>query len=124
MKRFVSLAATAFLNMSEGLKQQTGRGAFILFEGIDRCGKSTQSELISNKLSKESKITELIRFPDRTSSIGQLINSYLQSTSNLNDQAIHLLFSANRWESSTGLEAKLNSGINLVPFCSLSFVIW
>lgn len=35
---------------------------------------------------------------DRTTSIGKMIDSYLQSKSELDDRAIHLLFSANRWE--------------------------
>jgi len=37
-------------------------------------------------------------FLDRTTAIGQMIDSYLRSTSELDDRAIHLLFSANRWE--------------------------
>jgi len=35
---------------------------------------------------------------DRTSAIGQMINGYLQNTQDMSDEAIHLLFSANRWE--------------------------
>jgi len=35
---------------------------------------------------------------DRTTAIGKMIDSYLQSKSELDDRAIHLLFSANRWE--------------------------
>jgi len=94
------------------------RGAFILFEGVDRCGKSTQASLLNDyfqkKFSNSDQQSTLIRFPDRSSSIGQVINSYLQSTSNLNDQAIHLLFSANRWESSSSLLSKLQTGTTLV----------
>ena len=61
--------------------------------------------------------TELIRFPDRTSTIGQLINSYLTSSStNIDDHTIHLLFSANRWEASANLKAKLETGTNLVSY--------
>ena len=37
-------------------------------------------------------------FSDRTTAIGQSINSYLQGKTELEDHAIHLLFSANRWE--------------------------
>lgn len=93
------------------------RGAFILFEGIDRCGKTTQTKLLSDYL-QTSRVgscgTELIRFPNRESTIGQLINSYLASASNMNDNTIHLLFSANRWEASTEMETKLLAGTNLV----------
>ncbi len=42
--------------------------------------------------------SELWRFPDRTTAIGQMINAYLSSSVELNDQAVHQLFSANRWE--------------------------
>jgi dTMP kinase len=35
---------------------------------------------------------------DRTTPIGQMINSYLSSQSETEDHVIHLLFSANRWE--------------------------
>lgn len=38
------------------------------------------------------------RFPDRTTQIGQMINSYLKGETETDDAAMHLLFSANRWE--------------------------
>ena len=104
-------------------KVAKSRGVFILFEGIDRCGKSTQAAMINDYLLKSSKTSELIRFPDRTSSIGQLINSYLQSTSQLSDHAIHLLFSANRWESSHSLISKLESGVSLVSYYYLKLIL-
>lgn len=89
--------------------------------GIDRCGKTTQCGLLANYLSSENatmanKLTaESIRFPNRTSTIGSLINEYLtNATSTINDNTIHLLFSANRWEASNDIESKLLSGCNLV----------
>lgn len=36
---------------------------------------------------------------DRTTAIGQMINSYLQKGVEIDDRCVHLLFSANRWES-------------------------
>lgn len=41
---------------------------------------------------------ELWRFPDRTTETGKMIDLYLQSKADIDDAAIHLLFSANRWE--------------------------
>lgn len=89
------------------------RGAFVLFEGVDRCGKTTQVGLLKEHLQKSLPV-EQIRFPERKSAVGQLIDSYLQSNSNLNDQSIHLLFSANRWEQADSIESKLASGCTLV----------
>jgi dTMP kinase len=96
--------------------RETKRGIFILFEGVDRCGKTTQSQLLAQKLADDTNDikAELIRFPDRTTTIGQIIDSYLKSKSELNDHSIHLLFSANRWEAKKSIEEKLNAGIHLV----------
>jgi len=61
--------------------------------------------------------SEAIRFPDRSSHIGHLINNYLLSTADsvdVSDQTIHLLFSANRWEAAKGIEKKLTAGTTLV----------
>lgn len=35
---------------------------------------------------------------DRTTEIGKMIDGYLKCTKSLSDEAIHLLFSSNRWE--------------------------
>ena len=74
------------------------RGAFILFEGVDRCGKSTQCRLLVQTLQSRGIEAELWRYPDRTTAIGQMIDKYLQSQTDMDDASIHLLFSANRWE--------------------------
>lgn len=52
--------------------------------------------------------------PDRTTPIGQQINAYLTSQSALPDQAIHLLFSANRWEAQPAIAALLASGTSVL----------
>lgn len=43
-----------------------------------------------------------------------MINSYLQGTSEHSDQAIHLLFSANRWEAVHNITQSLKSGCTVV----------
>ncbi|SJL12421.1 related to Thymidylate kinase [Armillaria ostoyae] len=52
--------------------------------------------------------------PYRTTSIGKMIDSYLQSKSELDDHAIHLLFSANRWELASTIEDLLESGTTVL----------
>ena len=42
------------------------RGAFILLEGVDRCGKTTQVSLLVKHLLSLSLATVAYRFPDRT----------------------------------------------------------
>lgn len=93
------------------------RGSFILFEGVDRCGKTTQCSLLLKHLLSLSIATVAMRFPDRTTPVGQLINSYLQNadTENpLDDRAVHLLFSANRWEASHKLVNDLANGNTVI----------
>jgi len=74
------------------------KGLLIVFEGLDRCGKSTQAHMLYNKLLFNGINSEIIKFPDRTTVVGNVIDSYLQNAVNATDQVIHLLFSANRWE--------------------------
>lgn len=59
-------------------------------------------------------ISVAYRFPDRTTQVGGLINEYLQSSVQTDDRAIHLLFSANRWEAAPNLVDTLAKGTNIV----------
>ncbi|KDP46329.1 hypothetical protein JCGZ_10169 [Jatropha curcas] len=90
------------------------RGAFIVLEGLDRSGKTSQSSAMVSYLEGLGHPTELWRFPDRTTSIGQMISAYLSNQSQLDDHTIHLLYSANRWEKSSLMETKLKSGTSLI----------
>ncbi|KAL8583223.1 hypothetical protein ACOMHN_013778 [Nucella lapillus] len=90
------------------------RGAFIVFEGCDKSGKSTQCGLLVDRLNKNGVPAQLMKFPDRTTSIGVMINNYLQQSCQVEDHAIHLLFSANRWEAMPKMTELLNSGVTLV----------
>lgn len=106
----------------------TNRGAFILFEGCDRCGKTTQAQRLAETLKSEGRDTLFMRFPgeggcshchvcvwltkfhdqlvelrvplvpDRTTPIGKMLNAYLTNAADMDDHAVHLLFAANRWE--------------------------
>ena len=69
------------------------RGALIVVEGLDRSGKSTQVDRLVQHLHARH-----VKFPERATAIGSMINGYLTRKSDINDHAVHLLFSANRWE--------------------------
>lgn len=90
------------------------RGAFIVFEGVDRCGKTTQCSLLLKHLLSVGMAAVAMRFPDRTTLVGKLIDNYLASTENLDDRAIHLLFSANRWEAAPKLAEILGKGETII----------
>ncbi|CAF1928507.1 BnaC05g21600D [Brassica napus] len=51
------------------------RGAFIVVEGLDRSGKSTQCAKLRSFLESSGHLTELWRFPDRETSVGQMISA-------------------------------------------------
>ena len=89
------------------------RGAFIVFEGVDRVGKSTQAVRLLEAL-RSHYPAQLMTFPDRSTTIGQMISQYLKGDKQLDDRVIHLLFSANRWEMRTQLEEMLSCGTSVI----------
>ncbi|XP_029356270.1 thymidylate kinase isoform X3 [Echeneis naucrates] len=92
----------------------TKRGALIVLEGVDKAGKTTQCNKLVSALQQSGRPAEMLRFPDRTTTIGQMISAYLEKKSELEDHTIHLLFSANRWELVPIMKKKLEQGITLV----------
>lgn len=99
---------------SSGLKSTVKRGVMIVFEGADRVGKSTHASKCLDALKTNGHPVELIKFPNRESPTGVLIDSYLKGQQKLDDHSIHLLFSANRWELFQDMKRKLESGKNLI----------
>lgn len=93
-----------------------GRGLFIVFEGLDRSGKSTQSRLLREHLEKAggAESVKWTCFPNRGTAIGCLIDLYLRKQIELSDGAIHLLFSANRWEMAQAIVDDLGCGKSVV----------
>ncbi|CDO69794.1 hypothetical protein BN946_scf184766.g39 [Trametes cinnabarina] len=96
------------------MPERKQRGAFIVIEGLDRSGKSTQVSLLEKRCKDAGLPVRLVKFPDRTTPIGKLIDSYLRSDSEMDDHAIHLLFSANRWELAPSIIESLNAGTTVI----------
>ena len=85
------------------------RGALIVFEGCDRSGKTTQVE----RLNSVGRPVVMRRFPDSTTNIGAIINTYLGCKKELEDHVVQLLFSANRWELRKEVIETLESGTSV-----------
>lgn len=81
-----------------------------MIEGLDRAGKLTQCQVLSQRL--QGKV---VKFPDRLTEVGKLLDRYLTDASfSLSDETVHLLFLANRWEVVAQLEAWLNQGTHII----------
>ena len=97
------------------------RGALIIFEGCDRSGKTTLCQRLVKYMndnlplvSNDQSAAKFMRFPDRETQVGKVIDSYLQSKSQLDDHVIHLLFSTNRWEKAAEIKNALTAGQNVI----------
>nr|CAD7407100.1 unnamed protein product [Timema cristinae] len=90
------------------------RGALIVFEGCDRAGKTTQCKKLVDALVQKGFPAKYMNFPDRTTPVGKIIDDYLANKTELHDRAIHLLFSANRWECQPKMMSLLNAGTTLI----------
>ena len=101
--------------MSDQKQQHQKRGAFIVFEGIDRSGKTTQCQLLTkalNKVKAESAIH--LHFPNRDTPIGRVIDLYLNKKIHLTPEAVQLLFAADRREANTLIRGLLQAGATVV----------
>ena len=88
---------------------------FIVLEGLDRSGKTTQVQALVDYFNNvEKKPTIQWQYPDRSTVIGKLINQFLQGDVKMDARSIFLLFSANRWELQEKLEDILESGTNVI----------
>ncbi|CAH8507672.1 unnamed protein product [Heterobilharzia americana] len=91
------------------------RGIFVVLEGADRVGKTTQASLLAKALSDiTQKETLSVKFPDRDTPLGNHLSAYLNGTGDINNHALHLLFTANRWERQSDIRQAISDGIPVV----------
>ncbi len=77
-------------------KKNTHPGKFIVLEGLDASGKSTQAKLLGESLQKMGKDVVVTHEPTRTGHIGELIHKILQSEVSIPSVALQYLFCADR----------------------------
>lgn len=83
-------------------------GRLIVFEGIDRCGKTTQIDLLAKYLSDCGKKCHVMSFPNRTTDFGKLIVDLMNR--NANRLSVHFLFLAHFMDSMDEIDYHLLRG--------------
>lgn len=87
------------------------KGKIVVFEGIDKAGKTTQAKLLEKKLG--SKCVR-IDFPDYSTPVGKEIKQFLDGKKNYPDEVKMMLLSANRWEKKGEIEKMLSKGTTVI----------
>lgn len=98
-------------------KPMKQRGCLIVFEGIDRCGKSTQVERLKEKLSSyipKGSDVYVYKFPDRSTETGILIDLYLKGKLEIDKREIHLQFAKNRREKEAEIRKHIYDGDSVI----------
>lgn len=90
------------------------RGLLIVIEGIDRCGKSTQSEKLARNLSEMGMKVTTMEFPKRDTPSGKSITRFLQGQIKMSDVDIHNMFSLNRWQERDSMDSTLRNGTTII----------
>ena len=87
------------------------KGKIIVFEGIDKAGKTTQAKLLEKK--SGSKCVR-IDFPDYSTPVGKEIKQFLDGKRNYPDEVKMMLLSANRWEKKGEIEKMVSKGTTVI----------
>lgn len=87
------------------------KGKIVVFEGIDKAGKTTQAKLLEKKLG--SKCVR-IDFPDYSTPVGKEIKQFLDGKRNYPDEVKMMLLSANRWEKKGEIEKMVSKGTTVI----------
>jgi dTMP kinase len=87
------------------------KGKIIVFEGIDKAGKTTQAKLLEKKLGSNCV---RIDFPDYSTPVGKEIKQFLDGKRNYPDEVKMMLLSANRWEKKDEIEKMVSKGTTVI----------
>jgi dTMP kinase len=93
--------------------------AFIVIEGLDGAGKSTQVEMLKNYLANEGRKSEFIHFPTSDSPVfGDMIARFLRGEfgglKDVNPYLVALLFAGDRYNLGTQIRTWLSEGKTVI----------
>lgn len=73
----------------------------ISFEGGDRCGKTTEINLLKLKIEEETDLkVKSLKHPNRSTASGKIIDDFLKNKLNLSGEAITMCLASNLWDTS------------------------
>jgi len=87
---------------------------FIVFEGIDGCGKSTQAEMLVEHLQKTGSPSRLIHFPNYTSATGRQIAKHLRGEKKASPQEMAVLYAKDKYCGAPEIRKLLAAGFNVI----------
>jgi dTMP kinase len=91
------------------------RGLLIVFEGLDRSGKTTQVGMLYDKFKSEGREVTRRSALDRTTPTGVVIDGHLKSRdSKYSPQELHSLFTINRQEQIPTITSLLSNGTTVI----------
>ena len=91
-----------------------GGAIFVCFEGVEGSGKTTQAQILQDRLNAENYKVVMVREPG-TTPLGQHLRDYLKSSQPLSSKAELLLFAAARAELvGTTIKPNLDAGISII----------
>lgn len=93
------------------------KGRFIVFEGIDGCGKTTQISLLKKRIEQNGSRCFETKEPS-DGPVGSMIRQCLTGRIKVDESTLAALFAADRLDhinnTTDGLSLKLNDGINVI----------
>jgi dTMP kinase len=101
----------ALLNFSKSKKREKPKGKFIVIDGNDGTGKSTQSELLIKTLKTEGYEVETIHFPQYGNKSAGAVEEYLSGKyGRLNPYAASIFYAIDRFDASATITDWLKEG--------------
>lgn len=100
------------LSLAKNSSKFRGPGKFIVVDGIDGSGKTTQVHLLKQELELSGYRTEYIHFPQHGKPSAVLVDNYLSGKyGHMNPQAASIFFAVDRFEASEYIRQLLQQGV-------------